>query len=343
MEALTSLPDGSMALAMEHIEGRRLDALAPGDIDADLLDSVWQETRTLHRARIAHRSLHVGNILVDAGSAVIVDFSFAEESADERLRAIDRAELCASMAALVGPKPVIASAQRTIGSDDLAAALPYLQPLALSASTRARASKSLLKELRENITATTGKEPVPLERLIRVRPKTVLTIAALAGAFYFLLPQLANVPDSLRAAQVGRLGMAGRLRRDLACLVRGGGDQHVGERQRQSADRGERAGAAGLVIREPGHAGQRRRHGAQCALHAEVRHRAGGSGHRHGSQRGWWERSCTSCSSSPSSAWAGQGGGKAFKVPASSRTAGHPRGPAGGGRDLRRDPAAAAG
>ena len=51
------------------------------------------ESMTLHRARIAHRSLHAGNILVDAGSPVIVDFSFAEESADERRLAIDRAEL----------------------------------------------------------------------------------------------------------------------------------------------------------------------------------------------------------------------------------------------------------
>ena len=62
----------------------------------------------------------------------------------------------------------------------------------VSASTRAQVSKSLLKELRDGIAETTGEEAQPLEQLIRVRPKTFLTIAALAGAFYFLLPQLAN-------------------------------------------------------------------------------------------------------------------------------------------------------
>jgi uncharacterized membrane protein YbhN (UPF0104 family) len=41
---------------------------------------------------------------------------------------------------------------------------------------------------------------VALARLDRVRPRTVVTIAALAGAFYFLLPQLANFDESAEAA-----------------------------------------------------------------------------------------------------------------------------------------------
>jgi undecaprenyl-diphosphatase len=39
----------------------------------------------------------------------------------------------------------------------------------------------------------------PLERLIRVRPRTIFTIATLTGAFYILLPQLASVDDSVEA------------------------------------------------------------------------------------------------------------------------------------------------
>ena len=46
----------------------------------------------------------------------------------------------------------------------------------------------------------TGVEPVALARLDRGPARTVVTIAALAGAFYFLLPQLANFDESAEAA-----------------------------------------------------------------------------------------------------------------------------------------------
>ena len=77
--------------------------------------------------------------------------------------------------------------------------MPYLQPLALSASTRKAASKSLLQQLREGIAEATGTEPAPVERLVRVKVRTLVTIAALTGAFYVLLPQLAHVGDSFTA------------------------------------------------------------------------------------------------------------------------------------------------
>ena len=95
----------------------------------------------------------------------MIDLGFGEESAGARAQAIDRAELLVSLAVLVGPEPALASAARTIGADALAAAAPYLQPLALSAATRKQASKKVLRELRDGIAAATGEEPAPLERL----------------------------------------------------------------------------------------------------------------------------------------------------------------------------------
>jgi undecaprenyl-diphosphatase len=112
---------------------------------------------------------------------------------------MDRAELLASLAAVVGPVPAVASAARVLTADDLAAAMPYLQPLALSAATRRTAPKAMLRSLRASIAETTEHEPAPLEQLIRVRPRTVVMVATLTGAFYVLLPQLADVDDSLAA------------------------------------------------------------------------------------------------------------------------------------------------
>ena len=129
----------------------------------------------------------------------LIDMDFAKESASPRLQAIDRAELLASLAAIVGVAPTVASARRILTPTDLAAATPYLQPLALSAATRKHASKAMLGELRSEIATVTGVESLPLERLIQVRPRTLLTITVSVGAFYLLLPQLANVGDSFTA------------------------------------------------------------------------------------------------------------------------------------------------
>src|SRR5439155_6909097 len=199
LRALSALPDGSMALAVEYVEGRPLDALAGDEIDDEMLDRVWRQVERLHRARLAHRSLRAANILVTAEGPVIIDFGFGTESAGERAQAIDRAELLVSLAAVVGVERALASAARTIGVDALATAAPYLQPLALSAATRKQASKAMLRELGDGIAAATGEAPAPLEQLVRVRARTLVMIAALSAAFYVLLPQLADVGGSVDA------------------------------------------------------------------------------------------------------------------------------------------------
>jgi undecaprenyl-diphosphatase len=199
VQLLTRLPDGSMVLALDEITGQPLDTLAPEAVGEDLLDAVWREVATVHRRRLAHRALRAGNIMVADGRPVIIDFGFSVESGPPRMRAIDRAELLASLSVLVGATPVVESAARVLDSDDLAAALPYLQPLALSAATRRAVSKGLLRELREATAAATGRTLSPPERLVRVRARTLVTIVALVGAFYVLLPQLANVGDSFVA------------------------------------------------------------------------------------------------------------------------------------------------
>jgi len=100
---------------------------------------------------------------------------------------------------LVGTDRAVASATRVLDAAALAATVPYLQPLALSAATRKQVSKSVLSDLRAAVSTASGEEPAPLEPLIRVRPRTVFMIAAIVGAFYVLLPQLANVGDSFEA------------------------------------------------------------------------------------------------------------------------------------------------
>jgi undecaprenyl-diphosphatase len=133
---------------------------------------------------------------------VLVDFSFAELAATSRQRAIDVAELVTSLAGRIGPDRAVATAAAVIGADGLAAAVPLLQPLALSAGTRReiKGQDGLLKKTRAAAIAAGDDATAPdLARLQRVRPRTLLAIAALAGAFYFLLPQIADVSNSWHA------------------------------------------------------------------------------------------------------------------------------------------------
>jgi glycosyltransferase 2 family protein len=206
LRGVVAVEDGSMLLAMNDVGGRQLDTLSSDECSAELLDAVWTETRALHAAGIAHRALRAANVVVDDDGPVIVDFGSAVAAAEPRLQAFDRAELVVSLATLATPEAATAAAARTLQAEDLAAAAPFVQPLALTAATRRRASKSLLKDVREHIGEATGLQPEPLERLVRVRPRTILMIATLTGAFYFLLPQLANVDDSIEAIRSANWG-----------------------------------------------------------------------------------------------------------------------------------------
>ena len=197
--------DGTVLLTMELVAGQSLDEVPAGRITDQLAREVWREVGPLHQAGIAHQSLHGSNIMIGQdGSAVLADFSFAELAATGRQRAIDVAELLTSLAGRIGPDRAVAAAAAVIGADGVAAAVPLLQPLALSAGTRReiKGQDGLLKKTRAAAIASSGgKGDQDLARLRRVRPRTLLAIAALAGAFYFLLPQIAQVSSSWHALQ----------------------------------------------------------------------------------------------------------------------------------------------
>ena len=196
--------DGSVLLTMELVAGQCLDEVPADRITDQLAGSLWREVDRLHQARIAHRSLHGTNIMISQnGCPRLVDFSFAELAATSRQRAIDVAELLTSLAARIGPDRAVATAAAAIGTDGVTTAVPLLQPLALSASTRReiKGQDGLLKATRAAAIAASGDVDKDLVRLQRVRPRTLLVIAALAGAFYFLLPQIAQVSSSWHALQ----------------------------------------------------------------------------------------------------------------------------------------------
>jgi undecaprenyl-diphosphatase len=192
--------DGSALLAMSRVDGGSLDRVEPQLVTDSLLRALWTEVARLHRAKIAHRSLRANNIVIDrACQPWLTDFSFSELAATQRQIALDTAELLASLATIAGADRAVASAATVIAPDDLATAVPLLQPLALSAGTRRAVSghDGLLAKTRAAAAVASGRGQEPeLARIQRVRPRTLFAIAAAAGAFYILLPKLAQVGSS---------------------------------------------------------------------------------------------------------------------------------------------------
>ena len=195
--------DGSALLVMDRVDGSSLDLIPVQRLSDTMLRKLWEQVDGLHRARIAHRSLRPANIVADGtGRPWVVDFSFSELGATPRQMALDVAELLASLAAIIGADRAVAGAAAVIGPDRVAAAVPLLQPLALSAGTRRAMAgqKGLLTQTRA-AAAASGRTDTDLARLQRVRPRTLLAVAAAAGAYYYLLPELAKVGNPWQAVQ----------------------------------------------------------------------------------------------------------------------------------------------
>jgi len=195
-------PDRTALLVMDLVEGSSLDRLQEDQVTDDLLQQLWTAVRTLHSAQLAHRSLRTANVMVDlAGTPFLVDFSFAEHSASRRQQDLDVAELLASLAIQIGPDRAVSSAVPVIGAERVAAAVPLLQPMALSAATRRAAAreKGILDRTRVTAAAEGIRPDDALAKVQRVRLRTLLSIAAASAAFYILLPRLAQAAGSWRA------------------------------------------------------------------------------------------------------------------------------------------------
>jgi glycosyltransferase 2 family protein len=191
---------GPALLVLEHVDGTPLDQVDPDEVTPGLLRPVWAQVQRLQRARIAHRDLRAANVLVDTGGAPwIVDFGFAEMSASDHRLAQDVAELLTSTALLVGPSRAVDAAVDVLGTDPVAHAMPLLQPLALSASTRSavRHRPDMLSDLRQATADRTHAGTTGLDQLARVRPVTVLWLVLGLFAVHLLLPQVGELHQTL--------------------------------------------------------------------------------------------------------------------------------------------------
>jgi uncharacterized membrane protein YbhN (UPF0104 family) len=200
--AVRELSADSALLAYERVEGRTLEKLTPDELTDELLTRIWQLQQQMQLHQVAHRRFALDSLLVDRDEQVwLLDLRNGEIAASALQTRLDTAELMATLALRYGPERTVRVGAQVLGADAMGAALPMLQPVVLTRTTRAavRKSKDLLQRIREQILtyqpqATRVAEPVKLERL---RPRTLLTVAAGLVAAYLVLYQLASSNLSL--------------------------------------------------------------------------------------------------------------------------------------------------
>ncbi|MET8542506.1 lysylphosphatidylglycerol synthase domain-containing protein [Kitasatospora sp. NPDC004799] len=129
-------PDTAL-IAYERLAGRTLDELADEEITDELLTDAWRQFALLQRREIAHRALVPSSLLIDdAGAVHLVDFADGDIAATELVLCCDLAQLLTTLALRAGAARSVRTATAVLGPDPVGAALPLLQPIALTHTTR---------------------------------------------------------------------------------------------------------------------------------------------------------------------------------------------------------------
>ncbi len=177
--------------------GQLLADLAPQEWTKDLLEQLWSTVAKLRTNHTVHRCLSTEALVRYAdGQVGIVNFRSSELGVHESELAVDVAEVLAATACIVGVDMAVLAATSALGTSAVASALPRLQPLALTPSTREAVKKAgCLNELTAQVRSRTGGADVPRQKLQRIEPRTLLLLAMTAAALWALIPQLLDAGD----------------------------------------------------------------------------------------------------------------------------------------------------
>lgn len=177
--------------------------LVPGApcVDAAVLERVWKEVAALHEAGLSHGALRGDHIIVGPNGPVLVSFALGRDGASASDRAKDIAELLVSVALVSDVRTAVEGAIAALGTAAVTAALPLLQPLVLSSSSRRRLRQvpTLLSELRTEVARITISSAPPIQAPVRLAVRNLFPLALLGVAVYVLLPQVATAGTTARA------------------------------------------------------------------------------------------------------------------------------------------------
>lgn len=198
----------SWLLIQERIYGKPLSE--HGHLLQRSLEDAWVQTEKLHSANVAHRDLRAANLLIDKkGKVWIIDFGFAEVSANNQRKYMDVAELLMSMALAAGTKRTLDAAFKILPPEKLARTLPYLQTAVFSGATtkQLRHNRQLLKDLKEEAKERLGiNEEIDEANILRLNTRKAINLIILATFLYVIAPQFGAFRDALKSADITNKG-----------------------------------------------------------------------------------------------------------------------------------------
>lgn len=192
---IAEFPPDAMMMAFEVGPFRPLSDLEPQELTDDLVRQVWSIVATLQRSHTVHQRLNADSLLIDeSGRVVLVGFDAASLGVVGQALSTDVAEVLAFTASALGARRAVELAIDGVGCDTLSAALPRLQPLALTRQTRnAVKAAGGLDELRAEVHVAAGIDEVRIAELERIKPRTLVTLMMVALALWALIPQVLGV------------------------------------------------------------------------------------------------------------------------------------------------------
>jgi uncharacterized membrane protein YbhN (UPF0104 family) len=195
LAVVAEFPPDAMMMAFDALPRQSLSELEPSRRTPQILGSVWAIVDALQRSHTVHRRLNADALWVeDDGTVVLVGFASASLGVVGTALSTDVAEVLAATAGPLGVQRAVEAAVAGVGPAAVAAALPRLQPLALTPRTRAEIKAArCLEELRHEVQRVTGADDVPIAELERIKTGTVVTIAVAALALWSLIPQFLGV------------------------------------------------------------------------------------------------------------------------------------------------------
>jgi uncharacterized membrane protein YbhN (UPF0104 family)/membrane-associated phospholipid phosphatase len=120
-----SFGNGAGLLVQQRVAGRDLTQADGQRLDQARLADLWQQVARLRKARIAHRDLGLGSVMVDQDGRVwLVDFDRAEAAANQALLDHDVATLLAALDGVADQELVRATAEQALGQDTIGHVLP---------------------------------------------------------------------------------------------------------------------------------------------------------------------------------------------------------------------------
>jgi uncharacterized membrane protein YbhN (UPF0104 family)/tRNA A-37 threonylcarbamoyl transferase component Bud32 len=167
---------------------------AQPDIDDAALRATWAAVGRLHAAGLVHGRLILDRIGLSPEGAVLSDFAEGRIAATEAARSREVAILLIAQGVRVGADRAVDAALAELGTEQVAAAQPYLQRAVLPREVRPEPGlKATIPAISATITERTGVAAPPRAEVARFSWRDLAQTALILIAAYALLSTLVNL------------------------------------------------------------------------------------------------------------------------------------------------------